>query len=37
MVLGANLYTIKSKELANFGFNESNNEKIFNSSYQKYQ
>ncbi|CAD8078598.1 unnamed protein product [Paramecium sonneborni] len=37
MVLGANLYSIKSKELANFGFNETNNEKIFNSSYQKQQ
>ncbi|CAD8161052.1 unnamed protein product [Paramecium pentaurelia] len=37
MVLGANLYTIKSKELANFGLSQSNNEKIFNSSFQKYQ
>jgi len=37
MVLGANLYNIKSKELENFGFAERKNEKVLNSLINTYK
>lgn len=37
MVLGANLYNIKSKELENFGFAERKNDKVLNSLMNTYR